>query len=223
VRVRIGTSGYSYKEWKGPFYPADLPAGRMLSYYAARFDSVEINATFYRMPTEKVLLDWATQVPEQFTFVLKAPRRITHEGRLAGVEQAADYLFRTATVLGRRLGPTLFQLPPNFRKDLARLRAFLPLVPRGWRAAFEFRHDSWFDDDVFAALREHDAALCINDMGEGEVNAPFVSTATWGQLESWAAQVGQQAWSDAFVFFKHEEEGTGPRLAAEFRTLLPPG
>ena len=230
--VRIGTSGYSYSEWKGKFYPARHPAGHMLSYYAARFNVVEINATFYRLPSEKVLLGWADQVPDGFTFVLKASRRITHERRLAGADEAVRSFLAAATVLGPKLGPTLFQLPPNFRKDMDRLRGFLPLIPRTWRAAFEFRHESWFDEEVFAALRDHNAALCINDMGEGEVNAPFVSTADWGYLrlrrvayepgllERWAGQVLGQAWTDAYVFFKHEEAATGPRLAAEFKELI---
>jgi uncharacterized protein YecE (DUF72 family) len=231
VQVLAGTSGFSYKEWKGTFYPEDLPADEMLRFYASRFATVEINATFYRMPSEKQLLAWAAQVPETFTFVLKASRRITHEKRLTDVAQEVGYFLKTATVLGDRLGPTLFQLPPNFKKDVERLRTFLALVPRRWRAALEFRHPSWFDEDVFAALREHNAALCIAHTGE-DTDAPFTSTADWGylrlrqevyeagQLETWAAEVTRQAWSHAFVFFKHEEEGTGPRLAAEFERLV---
>jgi uncharacterized protein YecE (DUF72 family) len=234
VVVRIGTSGYSYKEWKGTFYPARFPADQMLRFYAERFDAVEINATFYRMPTEKVLLGWAAQVPAGFTFVLKAPRRITHEQRLAGADESVGVFLKASSVLGPRLGPSLFQLPPNFRKDLGRLRGFLSLVPRTWRAAFEFRHASWFDDEVFGALRDHNAALCINDMGEGEVNAPFVATADWGYLrlrrveyppgllERWADQLLGQPWNTAYVFFKHEEEATGPRLAAELKALVRP-
>src|SRR5882672_2153336 len=142
MRVLPGTSGFSYKEWKGTFYPENLPAEGMLAFYASRFSTVEINATFYRMPNEKQLLAWAGQVPDTFTFVLKASRRITHDKRLADVAEEVGYFLKTATVLGDRLGPTLFQLPPNFKKDVPRLHTFLGLVPRRWRAALEFRHPS---------------------------------------------------------------------------------
>ena len=172
--VLAGTSGFSYKEWKGSFYPEKQPADEMLSFYASRFSTVEINATFYRMPTEKQLLSWAGQVPDTFTFVLKAPQRITHHKRLVDAAEEVAYFLKTATVLGPRLGPTLFQLPPNLKKDLDRLLTFLALIPRGWRAAMEFRHPSWFDDDVFGALREHNVALCIAHTGE-DVDAPFTS------------------------------------------------
>lgn len=231
MRVLTGTSGFSYKEWKGSFYPDDLSADRMLSFYASRFPAVEINATFYRMPTETQLLDWAGQVPETFTFVLKASQRITHQKRLANVAEEVGYFLKTATVLGTRLGPTLFQLPPNLKKDVERLRTFLALVPKRWQAALEFRHPSWFDEDVFNALRDHNAALCIAHTGE-DVDAPFQSTADWGylrlrqveyqpgDLQKWASQVLAQQWNHAFVFFKHEDEGTGPRLAAELATLV---
>lgn len=231
MHVLAGTSGFSYKEWKGTFYPENLPADEMLRFYASRFGTVEINATFYRMPTEKQLLAWASQVPDSFTFILKASQRITHMKRLADVAEEVGFFLKTATVLGGHLGPTLFQLPPNFKKDVDRLRTFLALVPKRWRAALEFRHPSWFDDDVFGALREHNAALCIAHTGE-DTDAPFQSTADWGylrlrqeqyepgSLEKWAAKVLEQSWTDAFVFFKHEEEGTGPRLAAEFEKLV---
>ena len=239
MRVAVGTSGYAYKEWKGSFYPADLKAEAMLRFYGERFKTVEINNTFYRMPSEKVLLAWAAEVPDGFTFVLKASQRITHRKRLKEAGDELQYFLRTANVLGPKLGPTLFQLPPNLKKDLPRLTDFLALVPRTWRAAFEFRHESWFDDEVYQALKAHDAALCVADVdpaAEGEkeaVQVPFVSTADWGylrlrraayaagDLEAWAARIGSQAWRDAFVFFKHEEAGAGPRLAAEFTALLP--
>ena len=234
MKVLPGTSGFSYKEWKGNFYHEKFPAEEMLQFYSSRFATVEINATFYRMPSEKQLLAWAGQVPETFTFVLKASRRITHDKRLADVAEEVGYFLKTATVLGNRLGPTLFQLPPNLKKDVPRLQAFLALLPRRWRAALEFRHPSWFDEEVFGALREHNAALCIAHTGE-DVDAPFVSTADWGylrlrqehyepgDLEKWAADVLAQPWTDAFVFFKHEEEGTGPKLAAEFARLTANG
>ena len=240
MRIAVGTSGFAYKEWKGSFYPADLPADGMLRFYGERFRAVEINNTFYRMPTEKVLLAWAGDVPDGFTFVLKASQRITHRKRLRDAGEELAFFLRTANVLGPKLGPTLFQLPPNLKKDLPRLADFLALVPRTWRAAFEFRHASWFEDDVYAALRSHDAALCIADVdpAEGEQEAlevPFVSTADWGYLRlrrasytkadltAWAGRVGAQQWRDAFVFFKHEEAGAGPKLAAEFTALLPSG
>ena len=234
MRVAVGTSGYAYKEWKGHFYPADLKAADFLRYYSARFDSVEINATFYRMPTEKMLLGWAGQVPDGFTFVLKAPQQITHRKRLKECGEELQHFLRTANVLAPKLGPTLFQLPPNMKKDLPRLQDFLALVPRTWRPALEFRHASWFDDDVFGVLKAHDAALCIadNDPGESGLTVPFVSTAPWGYLRlrrvqyddrtlgEWAARVTGSGWQEAYVFFKHEDEGTGPKLAAQFTGLL---
>ena len=237
MRIAVGTSGYAYKEWKGSFYPADLPADGMLRFYGSRFGTVEINNTFYRMPTEKVVAAWAADVPDGFTFVLKASQRITHRKRLKDAGEELSYFLRTANVLGPKLGPTLFQLPPNLKKDLPRLVDFLALVPRTWRAAFEFRHPSWFDQEVYDTLQGHNAALCVADVdpaGEGEkeaVQVPFVSTADWGylrlrraaygkpDLERWAARIASQAWCEAFVFFKHEDAGAGPKLAAEFEAL----
>jgi uncharacterized protein YecE (DUF72 family) len=239
VRIAVGTSGYAYKEWKGSFYPAGLPSDGMLRFYGERFTTVEINNTFYRMPSEKVLVAWAADVPDSFTFVLKASQRITHRKRLKDAGDELSYFLRVATVLGPKLGPTLFQLPPNLKKDLPRLVDFLSLVPRTWRAAFEFRHATWFDDEVYAALRSHNAALCLADVDpaeEGEKEAlqvPFVTTADWGylrlrrasygtpDLKRWAERVASQPWGEAFVFFKHEDEGAGPRLAADFTALLP--
>jgi uncharacterized protein YecE (DUF72 family) len=238
VNIAVGTSGYAYKEWKGTFYPADLPADGMLKYYGERFGTVEINNTFYRTPSEKVVLGWAAEVPDGFTFVLKASQRITHRKRLKDAGEEVQYFLKTANVLGPKLGPTLFQLPPNLKKDLPRLTDFLALVPRTWRAAFEFRHASWLDDDVFAALKDHNAALCIADTDpeEGErepLTIPTVATADWGylrlrraaypkpDLQRWARTVTAQPWTEAFVFFKHEDAGAGPKLAAEFTALLP--
>ena len=229
--IFVGTSGFSYKEWKGRFYPEKFPADQMLRYYASRFPTVEMNNTFYRMPTEKILLDWAAEVPDTFRFAVKAPQRITHQKRLKDAGEETGHFLKTVNVLGARMGPTLFQLPPNMKKDLARLQEFLGLIPRHWKAAFEFRHPSWYEDDVLAALRDKDAALCIADIGEPG-DAPFVATATWGylklrrveyqpgDLETWAARVKSQSWSDTYVFFKHEDEATGPRLAAEFMDLV---
>ena len=223
-----GTSGFSYKEWKGSFYPDKLPANRMLEYYSRRLSSVEINNTFYRLPRAEMLGKWASQVPEDFAFVLKASRRITHMARLKDAGDPLEYLTRTALgALGTRLGPILFQLPPYLRVDVARLRDFLAILPEDVRAAFEFRHDSWFADDVYQALADHGAALVTADTGEGE--APVVETASFGyarlrrpgygeaNLAEWAATLQRPAWRDVFVFFKHEDEGAGPRMAAGFR------
>ncbi len=226
-RLWTGTSGFSYKEWKGSFYPEKLPANRMLEYYSQQLASVEINNTFYRLPRSEMLEKWASQVPEDFAFVLKASRRITHMKRLKDAGDPLDYLVTTAVgALGERLGPILFQLPPYLRKDVERLRDFLAIVPDTVRAALEFRHESWFGDDVYQALADHGAALVTADTGEGE--APVLETAGFGyarlrrpgygeaELAEWAASLRRSAWSDVFVFFKHEDEGAGPRMAAGF-------
>jgi uncharacterized protein YecE (DUF72 family) len=227
LKLFVGTSGFSYKEWKGSFYPKDLPAGEMLRYYAERFQSVEINNTFYRMPKPEVLKGWAAEVPDGFTFVLKASQRITHFKRLKDAGEPLAYLLKVAASLGDHLGPLLFQLPPNMKSDVARLRDFLEQIPRGTRAALEFRHASWFDDEVFALMRDHAAALCIAEAEDG-VEVPFVSTADWGylrlrmgdysaaQMRKWLKQMEEQRWREAFVFFKHEDEGKAPRFANEF-------
>jgi uncharacterized protein YecE (DUF72 family) len=230
MRVQVGTSGYSYKEWKGSFYPADLKADAMLAYYASKLSAVEINNTFYRMPKESMLLGWAGQVSADFTFVLKASQKITHYGRLKDVADSVSYFLKTATVLGERLGPTLFQLPPNFKKDLPRLVDFLDLLPRNWRAAFEFRHETWYDDEVCAALKAKNVALVAAE--EDETPAHLVATADYGylrlrkaaytdaELATWAKYVKEQTWKDAFVFFKHEDGAVGPMLAGKFQALF---
>jgi uncharacterized protein YecE (DUF72 family) len=231
MHVYVGTSGYSYPEWKGSFYPAKMPAKQMLGFYAARFRTVEINNTFYRPPTASVLEAWAAQVPAEFRFVLKAPQEITHVRRLADVGELVASLLGAAGTLGERLGPLLFQLPPHFKKDVPRLRAFLASLPPGCRAAVEFRHPSWFDDEVFGLLRDHRAGLCVADAAD-DLEVPFVATADWGYLrlrrpdyddaalEAWAARVRAQAWQDCFVFFKHEDAGKGPAMAARFVAAL---
>jgi uncharacterized protein YecE (DUF72 family) len=228
--LHVGTSGYSYKEWKGTFYPEDLPVKQMLRYYGERFRTTEINNTFYRMPKASVLEAWAGEVPADFKFALKAPQRITHFQRLKDCGESLSYLLTTAGALKDRLGPVLFGLPPNFKKDAARLKEFLALLPPQRRAAFEFRHPSWFDDEVFGLLRDHQVALCIAE-AEGDLEVPFVSTADWGylrlrrpdytaaELKAWVKKLRSQPWRDAFVFFKHEDEGKGPKLAAAFLKL----
>jgi uncharacterized protein YecE (DUF72 family) len=230
VELYLGTSGYSYKEWKGSFYPEELAGSEMLGYYAGRMDSVEINNTFYRMPTEALLQGWAGQVPEDFRFVLKAPRHITHLKRLKDCAEQVHYLLDTAGTLGQKLGAVLFQLPPSFKADLERLASFLELIPPGARAAFEFRHPSWSDPEVLALLGGRNAALCVADTDEQPVTELPV-TADWGylrlrgtsygepELRRWVQRVRSQPWRTAYVFFKHEEAGAGPALAGAFRGL----
>jgi uncharacterized protein YecE (DUF72 family) len=232
MRVLVGTSGYSYKEWKGSFYPEDIKSEGMLRYYAERLPTVEINNTFYRMPTKALVEKWAQEVPESFTFVLKVSQRVTHQKRLRDAGDDVAYFFETAGELGARLGPALFQLPPNLKKDAERLREFLAVIPEGRPAAFEFRHESWFDDEIYDALRARGAALCAADTDEsGDEGAPIVPTAGWGYLRlrradysdadlaAWADRVRAQGWDRAFVFFKHEDAGTGPALARRFLAL----
>ena len=230
--ILVGTSGWSYKEWKGSLYPAELSADDMLRHYATRFPTVEINNSFYRIPKEKVLLEWAEQVPAEFRFVLKASRRITHINRLTDEDGSLAYFLRTINVLGEKLGPTLFQCPPSLKKDMGRLRDFLALVPRTWRAALEFRHASWFDDEVYDALRSHDIAL-VTAEEDDEPSTPLVATAAWGylrlrrtayaddELNGWLERIKAQPWQEAFVFLKHDEEGgTGPEAALTLRGMI---
>ncbi len=231
MNLHLGTSGYSYKEWKGIFYPADLPAKRMLAFYAQHFNAVEINNTFHRMPTEALLQSWAGEVAGDFKFILKAPQQITHRQRLKDSGQSVEHLCAVATTLGERLGPILFQLPPNLKKDAARLEEFLSILPPAIAAAFEFRHQSWFDEEIFALLRAHQAAMCVAE-AEGELNVPFVSTADWGylrlrlpeyskhDLRAWAARIREANWREAYVFFKHEDEARGPAFAHQFLSIF---
>jgi uncharacterized protein YecE (DUF72 family) len=228
--IRVGTSGYNYPEWRGTFYPAGLPSARMLSFYAERFTTVEINYTFYRMPTPALTAGWARTTPEAFVFALKAPQRITHHRRLGDVGEPLARFLDAAAGLGPKLGPLLFQLPPGVHKATDRLAAVLGAVPAGRRCAFEFRHASWFDDDVYAVLRRHDAALCVADTEAG--STPDVVTATWGYLrlrdahyddaalEPWAALLRRREWADAYVYFKHEETASGPALATRLLARL---
>jgi uncharacterized protein YecE (DUF72 family) len=227
MKLHVGTSGYSYKEWKGNFYPEDLPAKEMLSYYSRRLPAVEINNTFYRLPQPSMIENWKAQVPAQFRFSIKATQRITHIKRLNNVADETKYLLETAALLEERLGVVLFQLPPNMKKDTVRLKTFLELLPAETRAAFEFRHESWFDDETLNLLREQDCALVVSDTDEKPLTE-IISTASWGYLRlrrtayeesdltEWLKRVQDQKWKDAFVFFKHEDEGVGPKLAAQF-------
>jgi len=229
VKLRVGTSGYSYKPWKGTFYPEGLPDAQMLAHYAQQLPAVEINNTFYAMPRASVLDAWARQVPDGFRFAIKASRRITHVKKLAGAEDETLYLLETVARLEARLGAVLFQLPPSLHLDLTRLEAFLALIPAGTRAAFEFRHASWDDPAVSECLAARDFARVVVD-DEGGAPA-LASGASWGylrlrapgytrsQLAAWAQALQAQGWDEAFVFFKHEDAGVGPRLAAELAEL----
>jgi uncharacterized protein YecE (DUF72 family) len=230
VRYRVGTSGFSYKEWKGSFYPEDLADSAMLGWYAERLDAVEINNTFYRMPTRRLLEGWAGQVPEEFAFALKAPKRITHVKKLSGAAEDMSYLLETTAALGSRLGPLLVQLPPYLKVDVPLLADFVALIPEGTRAAVEFRSSSWFDDAVYDALSTAGVALVVSDMDD-KPEPPVVRTAPFGYarlrrvayddaaMAAWAGRFAEAGWDDAYVFFKHEEAGTGPRFAARFREL----
>ena len=226
--LKAGTSGFAFKEWKGSFYPSDLKDDGMLGFYASKFPVVEINNTFYRLPKESVIQSWAAQVPESFTFAIKASQRITHFARLKpDAASALEYLLKTTSTLGARLGPILFQLPPNMKKDVDRLRGFLAMLPGDRRFTIEFRHESWFDDDVYNALRERDVPMCVID--QPDFSSPFVRTASWGYLRlhrfdydeaalsSWAKRIGGELWSDAYVVFKHDEGvGSGPPAVDNF-------
>ena len=231
MNLYTGTSGFAYKEWKGAFYPEKIKNDDMLSFYASHFKSVEINNSFYRMPAEKTLLQWTEQVPPEFRFVLKAPQRITHFTRLKEEsKEPLEFFLKTAATMGEQLGPLLFQLPPNMKLDLARLQTFLSWIPAGVKAAFEFRHASWFEDAVFDALRAVNASLCVADTDDEQT--PRVATADWGYLRlrrveytdaevvDWASWMRGLPWSDGYVFFKHEDGATGPRLAKAFESAF---
>lgn len=233
MKLLAGTSGYSFKEWKGTFYPADLKADGMLSFYATRFPTLEINNTFYRLPKEHVLLEWASQVPDDFRFAIKASQKITHYTRLkAESESMVQFLLKNTATLGEKMGPILFQLPPNLKKDVPRLQNFLTYLPEDRRYTFEFRHESWWDEDVFTVLRDRDIAMCVSE--SAELSCPVVCTATWGYLRlhkldysadalgEWAKCVALQKWNDVYVYFKHDEgEGSGPPAVEAFVRALP--
>jgi len=229
-KIWAGASGYAFKEWKGSFYPEKIAPEAMLAWYAERLPTVEINNTFYQMPKVSVLEHWAQVTPEAFRFAIKAPRRITHEARLAA-DAAADsvaYLYKNLAALGAKRGPVLFQLPPFLKKNLARLKDFLQLLPEGHRAAFEFRHDSWFDDEVYALLQAAGASLCLSEREDNAV-PPLVETAPWGyvrlrlenysnaDLAAWASRLAATQWEEVHVYFMHEP--TAPGYAAALLAL----
>ena len=230
TQLLAGTSGFSYKEWLGKFYPEKHPADQMLRYYASHFATVEINNTFYRMPAEAMLANWTEQVPEGFCFTLKAPRRITHELRLKECETHVAEFVRRAQALGGRLGPLLFQLPPFLKKDLPRLRDFLALLPAGRAVAFEFRNSSWNDDEVYGTLREKRAMLCYTDTDEGD-SPPVIATADSGylrlrrthyedaELGEWAGRIAALKLDRAYVYFMHEDDALGTVFARKLMEL----
>lgn len=226
MRILAGTSGWSFKEWKGAFYPKGLPDDEMLAFYASRFPTVEVNNTFYRMPKEKTMLEWAAQVPPNFRFSVKASQRITHRARLNDVASEVEYFTRICNALGDRRGPSLFQLPPNLKKDLPRLEAFLQTLPRRWQTTIEFRHPSWWDDAVYTALRSADVAMCISE--QDDLDTPLIATASWGYvrlhraaydqkaLAERAARIRDQPWQETFVYFKHDGDQAGPAAVDGF-------
>jgi uncharacterized protein YecE (DUF72 family) len=229
MKLFAGASGYSFKEWKGTFYPDKTKPEEMLAFYSQRLPTVEINNTFYRMPKTSVLEGWAATAPTGFRFAVKASRRITHMARLkieSNVAETVGFLYQNLVALGPKRGPTLFQLPPNMKKDLPRLNAFLALLPQGHCAAFEFRNETWFDDEVYAALKGANAALVLSER-EDNAPPPLVETTSWGyvrlrletytdaDLAQWAKKLAGTKWSEAFVYFMHE-----PTAPAYAKTLM---
>ena len=228
MRLWIGTSGFQYPEWKGKFYPATLPVSRMLPYYAERFSSTENNYSFRQIPSLKTLGKWAAATPDRFKFSFKAPQKITHFAKLRGCAHTVRFFHDTIATMGAKLGATLFQLPPTLKKDRELLAAFLAELPVESQAAFEFRHASWFDDEVFTCLQQHGAALCLAE--SADLETPPIATAQFGylrlrredytsaQITRWAEWVrARTEWREAFIYFKHEETGVGPRFAQEFK------
>ena len=227
MKLHVGTSGFSYRAWKGTFYPEKIKNADMLAFYAGRLGAVEINNTFYRMPTPALLEGWREKTPADFRFVLKASQRLTHHRRLKDAAEPLEYWIETVGAMGEQLGPTLFQLPPNFKADEPRLRAFLELLPAGFRAAFEFRHPSWVSDEVMEALRGAGAAWVVADAGDEallrvERTAPFVYARLRREdydaaaVHEWVDRLEELGGDELYVFFKHEDEGTGPTLALQF-------
>jgi len=234
TKLLAGASGYAFKEWQGSFYPEKIKAEDMLTWYAQRLPTVEINNTFYRMPKPAVLENWAQATPPDFRFAIKASRRITHDARIkADAADSVAYLYRVLVSLGDKLGAVLFQLPPNLKKDLPRLEAFLKMLPEGHRAAFEFRNESWFDEEVYALLRQANAALVLSER-EDNAPPPLVETAPWGylrlrleeyssdDLQRWAARVAATGWHKTFAYFMHEPTAPGYARALLENASAPP-
>jgi uncharacterized protein YecE (DUF72 family) len=231
MNIYVGTSGYAYKEWKGKFYPEKISPKEMLRFYSGRFNTVEINNTFYRMPKESVLASWAEQVPGGFVFALKAPQVITHLKQLRNVSEETKYLFKTLSILDSKLGPVLFQFPKSFRADRPALEDFLALILGDMACAFEFRSPSWLDDEILDLLRKKGSSLCIADSDENPAHE-IISTAPWGylrlrrsdytdaDLSQWMERILSQKWERAFVFFKHEDEAGGAEMAMRFQELI---
>jgi len=230
MNLYVGTSGYSYKEWKGSFYPVTMASKDMLRYYASKLPAVELNNTFYRPPKPSMIETWKSQVPENFRFTLKASQGITHFRRLKDAASATKFMLDTVSALEDRLGVVLFRMPEDMEKDLGRLETFLKHLPKDPPAAFEFRHPTWFDEDVFELLRSENRVLCISDRDDWPVSR-IDRTADWGylrlrrvkystgELRKWISRMRAQEWKTAYVFFKHEDEGTGPKLASQFIDL----
>jgi uncharacterized protein YecE (DUF72 family) len=230
MKLYVGTSGYAYKEWRGIFYPEKIDPKEMLRFYGARLGAVEINYTFYHMPTERVLASWTEQVPPDFVFTLKAPQVLTHRKRLKEVGEEAEYFFRTISVLGESLGAVLLQFPANFRANRPRLEEFLPLIPENIRCAFEFRSPTWLEEGIPELLAGSGHCLCTADSDEAPAGK-IAGGSNWGylrlrrsgyteaDLSEWAGRVRAQKWEKCFVFFKHEEEAKGPGEALRFREL----
>jgi uncharacterized protein YecE (DUF72 family) len=230
MKFYVGTSGYGYKEWKGLFYPEKISPKEMLNFYSGLLNAVEINNTFYRMPTAVLLSSWGKQVPASFVFALKAPQVITHLKRMKGVGEETRYLFNTLEVLEGKLGPVLFQFPKSFHADRPALQAFLDLIPPGVFCAFEFRSTSWFDADILDLLHKKGCSLCTTDADENPANE-IIGAASWGylrlrrsdytdtDLSQWIERILAQKWKKAFVFFKHEEKAKGAELAMRFKEL----
>ncbi len=231
-RIFVGTGAIAYKEWKGKFYPKDLPATQALDFYARTFSSLELNNTFYRMPVPLQMKELVTGLPSQFPVAVKVPQLITHIKRLKKISGPTKIFFRAISALKKQQGAALLQLPPNFKIDLDRLENFFKSVPAGFRVAVEFRHASWFVEPVFKFLRAQQAALVYNDTDVKDM--PFLSTAEWGyirlrrlryskkELTEWTKKIKAQKWKDAFVIFKHEEKVTAPKLARRFQDLVDP-
>ncbi len=232
MQIWTGTSGFQYKEWKGKFYPGDLSEAKMLGYYSERFSTTEVNYTFRHTPSLKSIESWSSRTPEQFRFAFKAPQSVTHFAKLRDCADKVAFFAQAIAPMGAKCGPVLFQLPASFKADLEVLQQFLAVLPKGMRAAFEFRHASWFEEPIYAALRQANVALCIAE--DEKLTTPSIATATFGylrlrrenyapaDLQRWAAWIQKQAahWSDAFIYLKHEEQALGPKFGQILQAAL---